>query len=117
MQPSNLDLIERLSQLAERELVEVIYRSLRSRNEDQSFPDGEFQYDRWCLAQTAFGRFENRSDEEAYIELVGLVAPAFEHVDWVHLCQQGKCSYCNALVVSVSKVAICPCCSNEVECT
>lgn len=117
MKPSNIKLAEKLSQLPERELVEVIYKAIQSRNEDKELPSGDFEYDRWCLAQTSFGRFEGNTDQEPYVELVGLVSPAYEHVDWKHLCQSGKCKRCNALVTSVSKIAVCPCCSADVECT
>ena len=114
---SETEIIAALSQLPERQFIETIYAALSLRNEDQSFPDGGFQYDRWCLVQTSFGRFNGNTDEEVYIELVAQVAPEFEHVNWTNSNEQGRCKNCGALIVSVAKTAVCPACSNAVSCT
>lgn len=111
------ELVAALSELPERELVEVIYQVFRPLNEDRNYPNGEFEYDRWCLAQSTFGRFRGETDAAAHIEVVALPAPEYEHIGWKHLCQQGQCEHCKSIIISVSKLALCPVCSQKVECT
>jgi hypothetical protein len=117
MNTKHAELVAELAALPDRELMEVISAALESRREEKTFVDGDFEKDRWCLALASFGRFRGRTDAEPYVRLVGLPAPEYEHVDWVHLAQDGKCPQCGVLVASVSKVACCPVCSAEVECT
>ena len=105
---------EFLSGLTERKFVELMHAVLKARSEDQIFEGGEYQYDRWCLALSSYGVFEGIA-EAPRIELVGQCAPEVAHVDWDSLCQQGQCTVCKSLVVSVAKLALCPVCSCKVE--
>jgi hypothetical protein len=117
MKSTHIELAQALAALPDRELIEVIYAAFRPRQDDRDFRSGDFERDRWCLAEASFGKFNGQTDEHAYVELIGLPAPAYEQLDWEHLSQQGKCLHCGVLVVSVSKVASCPVCSSDVECT
>ncbi|HEY8359903.1 MAG TPA: hypothetical protein VIL30_20800 [Ramlibacter sp.] len=116
MKPSRAELIAALSELKERELVEAIYEVLKARNVDRQFPGGEFEYDRWCLAQATFGKF-GKVDAEAHIELAALPVPGCEPSNVTSLHEQGRCTRCGSAVTSSSKRAVCPVCSTEVECT
>ncbi len=111
------NLVEALMQLGEREFIETIQEVLQTKADDRDFAGGDFEYDRWCLACTSYGAFRGQLDEEPYVQLIGACAPEVAHVDWEHLCQDGKCPKCGTLVLSVAKLALCPVCSTEVECT
>jgi len=109
--------VDLLSSLPDRELIDTLYRIVRTRNEEQTFEPDEFQRGRWCIAITSFGRYQGRTDPAAEIELVGQVADRVKDGGWAILSEQGTCEFCKSQIISVSKLAICPVCSTEVYCT
>ena len=112
--------IEYIQSLNEKELVDFFYEAVTDRNEDKEFEDG-YERDRECIISTSFGKFEGEEDEEHYSTFQALPVPEIADLDWIknekHICQSGRCNRCKAIVLSVAKLALCPVCDAEVECT
>jgi len=112
--------IKFIQSLSEKDLVDLFYEAIKSRNEDKVFDDG-YEKDRICVIQTHYGKFKNKEDKEHYSEFMALPTPELAGLDWVknesEITQQGECPKCKAAIICATKEAICPICDSVVECT
>jgi hypothetical protein len=108
--------VEYLCGLPDREFIELMHKVFSAKADDKVFENGEYSFDRMCLATTSYGVYEGVAEPPA-INLIGQVADEVAQVPWDALCQFGQCETCGSTVISVGKLAVCPVCSTEVECT
>ena len=112
--------INYIQNLSEKQFVDFFYEAVTNRNEDQLVPNG-YEKDRICLIRTSFGAFENKEDKEHLSEFMALPTEEFSKIKWIqkmsNVTEQGRCKKCKAQVISVAKLAACPICDTEVECT
>ena len=112
------EVLDYLRALGERDFINLLYESFVTRNDDGQVEARKQYLNRWCLATSTFSMKDGVADDAPLIELIGLASPPHTpYSSEEYLCQDGKCIRCGALVVSVSKMAVCPVCSNEVRCT
>ena len=111
-------LIESLRSLNLSELIEVMDESLKKYFVHRNESNGDFEEEAVVLARVIWGPIDGVKEEIPEIEVLGIPHVEVSDTNWGDaICQQGKCSNCNSLILSVAKVAICPVCRARVECT
>lgn len=109
------ELVEQLGGLNEVELFSIFYAVMAPLKKVRD-EHGEID-DAYCIS---FGAYSDRDGEqESY--LWALPKGGFSEFSQEQLnkgaTQFGKCPRCKALITCVSKFAVCPICSTEVDCT
>lgn len=102
--------------LADEDLARFFYEVMRARNEYRRHEEGDFWNDVYVIGITSHMSGE---PAETYI-LAAAVNPAQPGLDDVkHLGanNSGRCNTCKTLILTTSKIARCPVCESEVECT
>jgi hypothetical protein len=106
-----------LASLNERQFVEIVSAACKERRSEKSFDDG-FEIEAFSLSHHAFGKFRGVMDSAPDTEHCATIHPEVADVEWTDgLCQSGRCHFCHARVTSVAKLALCPICLRQVECT
>jgi len=112
--------IKYIESLSEKEIVDFFYESTQNRRVHHKHDDG-FEIETLCIVQSTFGEYNNEIDTESYHEFMALPSDELKDLDWVkkekNITEQGKCNVCKALILCVTKEAICPICHTIVECT
>jgi rubrerythrin len=107
------EIIDRLTLLNERELIEVMNRAFHvfAKKFEAAGDVGV----RYVLAQSSF---EKGEDTEPYIEFLGV--PSESYLGYIQdaAYENGGCPTCGVIVACVDKLATCPICGTTgVECT
>lgn len=115
---SNKQIKELLSKLSVPEIIEIMHDVLIEHKFREQYEDGDFYQQSLALAQVTWGCTEGVIDKEPTIYMLGKVHPTVASAKWGDsISQDGKCTNCNSIVASQSKVAVCPICEQRVSCT
>lgn len=105
--------VELLSGLRERELVEILSRVFD--NFSQKFAASDDFGDRYALVRSSF---EKGEDKEPYIHFLGLPSEMYWQQSNDEALDYGRCPTCSVTVACVNKLATCPVCGTTgVQCT
>lgn len=109
------DLISKLSQLSESEFVDVFYKVFSARKQER-LECGEID-DAYCISVIGFSKFDGKYDSV----VLALPYEGNENISKTQsqmgAVNEGQCTRCKLPIACISKTALCPVCSNEVECT
>lgn len=115
MLPIRKEVVAFLRGLDDEGLAEVISEAMASRNSRLNGPNGDFSSTVYTLAKV----LHSPGETEAYVvgtarhpENLGAAGERPQHAH-----EQGRCRSCQVLLVSTAKLATCPVCGAEVECT
>lgn len=110
------DVVEYLRSLADDELARLFYEAMLPRNVYRRHSDGTFWNDVYVV-----GTATHTESGPAEIEILAVSAdPSMQISEKVMrrgALEEGRCETCKTLIISTFKVALCPVCSAEVECT
>ena len=114
------DAIKYIQSLSEKKIVDFFYEATQDRRIHNKYKDG-FEIETLCIVQSTFGEYNNEIDTESHHEFMALPTDELKNMDWVkkekNITEQGKCRKCKALILCVTKEAVCPICHDIVECT
>lgn len=114
--PSKEDVIAYLRALTNEDLAQVFYEAMEPRNDRKTNSEVDFWNHIYVIAVA----------DHSFGEPAELAVLASAHESSIELPpawkargsnQSGKCDTCGTFIVSTAKVAKCPVCSSEVECT
>jgi rubrerythrin len=104
--------IEFLSSLDELELIDLLYDVFQSKREEEKW--GE----KWHIETYVIGHSTSTSiDPVAYTEILARPRPETVEEGVRGFLVSGQCPLCKTIISSNEKIAICPICSGNVECT
>lgn len=113
---SHDDVVRYLRSLADDELARLFYEAMSPKNVYRRHPDGTFWNDVYVV-----GTAMHTESGPAEIEILAVAADPsirFSEEDMKQgATEQGRCETCRTFITSTSKVALCPVCGAEVECT
>jgi hypothetical protein len=110
------DVVEYLRSLADDELARLFYEAMFPKNVYRRHPDGTFWNDVYVV-----GTAMHTESGPAEVEVLAVAADPSLRFSEEHMkrgaLEQGRCEVCKTFITSTFKVALCPVCGTEVECT
>lgn len=105
-----IELVDCLSRLSEAELIEVFYSAFESR---KICHDGDID-DAYCISNSGYYPYDGVHTSEFLALPVEKID--IDKLEIKNTSFSGQCSKCKAIVACISINAICPICSNHVDC-